>query len=142
MSKKYTTNLIDEATFYSMKGLEHCVVRKGQRASAWTYIRTPELERARKLFFTGSPLVSLHKWLSIRNELKYEQLANEIIVTTKKKFTKAVGPKTGDKYYFVDPVDKTIQSELFGRNKKHQERFDNGNFYLTKDEARSATPQL
>lgn len=140
MKKKYTTNLIDEATFYLIKGFEHDVVRKGQKASAWTYIRTPEFERARRMFFTGSPLVPLHKWLSIRNELKYEQLANDII-DSKKKSIRKDGPKTGDKYYYISPIDKTIQSEFFGRNEKHQERFKSGNFYLSKEEAKLAQPK-
>jgi hypothetical protein len=138
MSKKYTTVFLDEAAYFVIKGHRYSAKRTGVVSAVFGFVDTPELARDRKTYFTGVPTVSLHKWLSVRGQMKMHLRSLDITKTRRKKVTVRPkieqAPSVGTPYYYVD--GGSVMYALYGHsNKVHEERRTSGNFYFTKEEA-------
>lgn len=134
--KKYRTNLIDEATYHVIRGLKYSGKRTGVRSSTFSFDETKELEISRKRFYSGNIQVNLHRWLSIRQQIKND--VNNMIVHTKSIGQGLGTVKNGDTYFYLS--DGRVMQAFFGKTSSnlHHLRIRNGNFYLTREDAEEA----
>ena len=125
--KKYKTTILDEATFLAMKGHQFKSKRTGIKNSEWSFDNSPELEKIRKQFWSGNMVVSLNKWLMIRQQVKFNQMSQDI---------EKEAPKLSiNKYFYVNKEHMSIMEATLGSSIAHKNRFREGNFFLTKPEA-------
>lgn len=118
---KFATTNIDEAAYYAVKGHKYAVESIGEKRGMWTFTGDSKLEAARKQFWGGRADVNLHKWLTIRTMMKYEQ-GNAKLLPKKSKpvrIPKVIGiawqPASGDTYYYIDDAGK-VESAVYGIN--------------------------
>lgn len=131
------TQNLDEAVFLNIKGFKHTKVRViAERHSEWTFDDSQKVAQASKQFWTGSPVVSLNKWLLVRQAMKHEQ---KTLLAEKKpprirKDTVEMKHPAGMQYWFIND-QKAVQIATYGRSKSHNERIAKGNFYLNRIQA-------
>lgn len=132
------TQNLDEAVFLVIKGFKYTKVKViGERHSEWTFEDSAKLQSASKQFWSGSPVISLNKWLMIRQSLKNEQktlLANKKPARKKATSTVDLRMPVGTQYWFIND-QKAVQIATYGKAKSHNERMDAGNFYRNRIQA-------
>lgn len=138
--EKYKTKLLDEVAFLRMKGLDYKTLRIANKNAVWVFEKTKELERHKKMFWTGSPVISLHKWLTVRQQIKFEQVATEI--QESKEFRDMERPIENGKLYYYINEHKKICKIPFGNHRMHQNNIKQGNFFLTEEEAKIKLNEL
>ena len=73
---KYKTTHLDEASYFVQKGHKYTSIKVGDLQPKRKFEHSKELEQHRKQFWGGNAVVNLHKWLSLRQQLKHEQQRN------------------------------------------------------------------
>lgn len=135
--KKYETKLIDEVAFLKLCGLEYKTIRLENKNAIWIFERTKKLNKTIEMFWTDDPKVSLTRWLMVRQQIKFEQTATEIIGNAEQKTKQQVSfpIKYGDLYYYINE-HKTICRRPLGRNPVHVKCLEDDNFFITEEEAK------
>jgi len=141
----YKTCLIDEAVFLIMSGFKNTSVESLERLSAvWTFQETPRLKKTVEMFWQSNVKVDLHRWLSVRSQLKYEQCRSSSLPKKKpyiKKTNLSVYSELSalcheNRYYYKDSAG-SMATALLGRfvtkDSVHYKRFIEGNFFKNKN---------
>lgn len=125
---KYKTFLIDEVSYLKIKGFRYTSKRFANRASEWIFDDTPELRKELNKFWSGSTImINLNKWLFVRQQVKFEQDSLPIRIRKEKDMM-----QNGQRYFFIAD-NGGVTSALYGDNPIHQERFNKGNMFVTKE---------
>jgi len=145
---KYDTNNIDEAAYLALQGFHFTVTRTGPISALFSFQIDEHFNEVRARFWKGEVNVQLHSWLATRAALKNEcagqalsvkRISSPSLVPAERE--PAEGVRTGQAYWYYD--GDTIKSEMFGNRPLHASRLADGNFYLTREDAklkRSAVP--
>jgi hypothetical protein len=141
MQMKYDTNNIDEAAYLALQGYHFTVTRTGQISALFSFEKDENFDEVRAKFWKGEVSVQLHGWLATRAALKNEcagqalslkRVSSPPLVPADRDMAAAV--RTGQAYWYYD--GDTIKSEIFGNRPLHASRLADGNFYLTRADAR------
>jgi hypothetical protein len=141
MQMKYDTNNIDEAAYLALQGYHLTVTRTGPVSALFSFETDEHFNEVRARFWKGEVSVQLHSWLATRAALKNEckgqvhpvkHVSSPSLVPAERETVAAV--RTGQAYWYHD--GKTIKRELFGNRSLHTSRFDEGNFYPTREDAK------
>lgn len=108
-------------------------------SSIFYFEDTKEVNRAIQDFIKGSPSLGLHRWLTVRQQVKFD-LRNRISVGVSNK--KCVGKKldesiplvNGQKYYYID-AEGSVASNIYGSSDVHHQRISAGRAYYTRQDA-------
>ena len=145
---KYDTNNIDEAAYLALQGYCFTVTRTGPNSALFSFEKDENFDKGRAKFWKGEVSVQLHGWLATRTALKNEcagqalslkRVSSPPLVPAERDIAAAV--RTGQAYWYYD--GDTIKSEKFGNRPLHASRLADGNFYLTREDAklkRAAVP--
>ena len=141
MKKRYKTHNLDEAVFLILKGLKYKIGYYDPITAEFSFESSSIQERYRKEFYTKCGKINIQSWLSVRTQVKHECKALGRIPKKVKK-TRVVKTNATDKklpalsssYYFLDDRG-TPTHAVYGTKLEHRERFDKGNYFLTKEEA-------
>jgi hypothetical protein len=140
MQMKYDTHNIDEAAYLALQGYRFTVTRTGQISALFSFQTDERFDAALAGFWKGDVTVQLHRWLTTRAALKNECAGQPIpaklgssppLVPAEPETKTAV--RTGDAYWYRD--GDTIKGALFGNRSMHTSRLEEGNFYLTREDA-------
>lgn len=146
--KKYQTTSIDEAVYLASRGLTYRSRRIRARSSVWTFEQTKKLETFRRQFWGGTAVVNLHKWMALRNVLKWQQKETES--DREMKISNAMdndfGIRAGMTYYWINDQNNIVPV-MYGRPNAsvHKSRFEEGRAFRTFTEAskvRASMPQV
>jgi hypothetical protein len=145
---KYDTNNIDEAAYLALQGYQFTVTRTGPNSALFSFEKDEHFNQIRARFWKGEVSVQLHSWLATRTALKNEcagqalslkRISSPPLVPAECETVAAI--RTGQAYWYYD--GDTIKSAMFGNRSLHTSRLADGNFYLTREEAklkRNAVP--
>jgi len=124
------TTDINEAAYLYTLGIAPKSIRRTDHAKAIFYYRpTKEIREWLLHYRTGMAEGCLSHFMYTRNALKCMVGANPV-----EKLSEA--PATGEGYFYI--VNKTILHALYGKDVVHYNRYKEGNFYKTKQEAQAA----
>jgi len=147
---KYDTNNIDEAAYLALQGYHFTVKRTGPNSALFSFEKAENFDEVRAKFWKGEVSVQLHGWLATRTALKNEcagqalslkRVSSPPLVPAERETAAAV--RTGEAYWYYD--GNTIKSAMFGSRSLHASRLADGNFYLTREDAklkRNAVPAV
>jgi hypothetical protein len=147
---KYDTNNIDEAAYLALQGYNFTVTRTGSNSALFSFKTDENFDQVRARFWRGEASVQLHSWLATRTALKNEcagqalalkRVTSPPLVPAERETAAAV--RTGEAYWYYD--GDTIKSAMFGNRSLHTSRLADGNFYLTREDAklkRNAIPAV
>jgi hypothetical protein len=145
---KYDTNNIDEAAYLALQGYQFTVTRTGPNSALFSFEKDEHFNQIRARFWKGEVSVQLHSWLATRTALKNEcagqalslkRISSPPLIPAECETVAAI--RTGQAYWYYD--GDTIKSAMFGNRSLHTSRLADGNFYLTREEAklkRNAVP--
>ena len=145
---KYDTNNIDEAAYLALQGYHFTVKRTAPISALFSFEVDKHFNEVRSAFWKGEVSVQLHRWLATRTALKNEcagqalsvkRLSSPPLVPAERETVAAV--RTGQAYWYYD--GDTIKGAVFGNRSLHTSRLADGNFYLTREDAKlrlSAVP--
>ncbi len=138
----YKTTNIDEVVFLTVKGLRHTKIKIiADRYSEWSFEESTKVTALAKQFWSGAPTVSLNKWMVIRQAIKNEQKSKFMLKQPMGRrmagLTVDMRHPTGMMYWFING-NQVVQEARYGKAVSNNKRIDDGNFYLTKDEAELA----
>ncbi len=145
---KYDTNNIDEAAYLALQGYHFTVTRTGPISALFSFEKDEQFDGARAKFWKGEASVQLHSWLATRAALKNEcagqalslkRVSSPSLVPAEGEMGASV--RTGQAYWYYD--GDTIKGAMFGNRPLHKSRLADGNFYLTREDAklkRNAVP--
>ena len=148
MHMKYDTNNIDEAAYLALQGYHFTVTRTGPISALFSFEKDEHFDQVRSKFWKGEASVQLHSWLATRTALKNEcagqalslkRVSSPPLVPAERETPAAV--RTGQAYWYYD--GDTIKGAMFGNRSLHTSRLADGNFYLTREDAklkRNAVP--
>jgi Domain of unknown function (DUF5659) len=137
---KYDTHNIDEAAYLALQGYHFTVTRTGQISALFSFEKDEQFDGVRAKFWKGEATVQLHCWLATRAALKNECAGQALSLKRVSSPPLApaerdtAAPVTGQAYWYYD--GDTIKSEKFGNRPLHESRLANGNFYLTRADAK------
>lgn len=124
------TTDINEAAYLYTLGIAPQSIRRTDHVKAIFYYRPTKDVRGYLLHYrTGMAEGCLSHFMYTRNALKYMIASNPI-----EKLSEA--PVYGDGYWYI--VNKTILHAVYGKDVTHYNRYKEGNFYKTKQEAQEA----
>ena len=138
---KYDTNNIDEAAYLALQGYHFTVTRTGPISALFSFEKDEHFDQVRSKFWKGEASVQLHSWLATRTALKNEcagqalslkRVPSPPLVPAEGETVAAV--RTGQAYWYND--GDTIKSAMFGSRSLHASRLVEGNFFLTREDAR------
>ena len=138
---KYDTNNIDEAAYLALQGYHFTVRRTGAISALFSFETDKHFNAVRARFWKGEVTVQLHRWLTTRAALKNEcagqalsvkRVPSPPLVPAERETVAAV--RTGQAYWYND--GDTIKSAMFGSRSLHASRLVEGNFFLTREDAR------
>ena len=138
---KYDTNNIDEAACLALQGYHFTVTRTGPNSALFSFQTDEHFNEVRARFWKGEVTVQLHSWLATRTALKNEcagqalslkRISSPPLVPAERETVAAI--RTGQAYWYYD--GDTIKSEMFGSRSLHTSRLADGNFYLTREDAK------
>ncbi len=145
---KYDTNNIDEAAYLALQGYHFTVTRTGSISALFSFEKGEQFDGARAKFWKGEASVQLHSWLATRAALKNECAGQALSLkhVSSPSLVPAEGEtgtsvRTGQAYWYYD--GDTIKGAMFGKEPLHLSRLADGNFYLTREDAklkRNAVP--
>jgi hypothetical protein len=136
---KYDTNNIDEAAYLALQGYHFTVTRTGPISALFSFEKDEQFDGVRARFWKGEANVKLHSWLATRAALKNE-CAGQALSLERVSSPPLVpaqtmaAVRTGQAYWYYDG-DK-IKGAMFGNKPLHESRLANGNFYLTREDAK------
>ena len=145
---KYDTNNLDEAAYLALQGYHFTVTRTGPNSALFSFEKGERFDQVRARFWMCEVSVQLHSWLATRAALKNEcagqalslkRVSSPPLVPAERETVAAV--RTGQAYWYYD--GDTIKGAVFGNRLLHTSRLADGNFYLTREDARikrSAVP--
>jgi hypothetical protein len=145
---KYDTNNLDEAAYLALQGYYFTVTRTGPLSALFSFEKGEQFDGVRAKFWKGEASVQLHSWLATRAALKNECAGQAL--SLKRVSSPPLAPaerdtaapvRTGQAYWYYD--GDTIKGAMFGNSPLHEARLANGNFYLTREDAklkRNAVP--
>jgi hypothetical protein len=145
---KYDTNNIDEAAYLALQGYHFTVTRTGPISALFSFEKGEQFDEGLAKFWKGEASVHLHSWLATRAALKNEcagqalslqRVSSPPLAPTERDMVAPV--RTGQAYWYYD--GGTIKGAMFGNRPLHESRLANGNFYLTREDAklrRNAVP--
>jgi hypothetical protein len=137
----YDTNNIDEAAYLALQGYHFTVTRTGSISALFSFEKDEHFDDVRARFWKGEVTVQLHRWLATRNALKNEcagqalslkRVSSPPLVPAERETVAAV--RTGQAYWYYD--GDTIKGAMFGSRLLHASRLADGNFYLTREDAK------
>ena len=138
---KYDTNNIDEAAYLALQGYHFTVTRTGPKSALFSFEKDEHFDEVRAKFWKGEVSVQLHSWLATRAALKNECAGQALslkrvsappLVPAEHETVAAV--RAGEAYWYYD--GDTIKSEMYGNRPLHTSRLADGNFYLTREDAK------
>jgi hypothetical protein len=138
---KYDTNNIDEAAYLALQGYHFTATRTGPTSALFSFQTDEHFNEVRARFWKGEVNVQLHRWLATRAALKNEctrqplptkRVSSPSLVPAERETQTTV--TTGDPYWYHD--GNSIKRALFGNRSPHTSRLADGNFYLTKEDAK------
>lgn len=138
---KYDTNNIDEAAYLALQGYHFSVTRTGSISALFSFEKDEYFDEVRARFWKGEVTVQLHRWLATRAALKNEcagqalslkRVSSPPLVPAERETVVAV--RTGQAYWYYD--GDTIKGAMFGSRSLHASRLAEGNFYLTRGDAK------
>lgn len=138
---KHDTNNIDEAAYLALQGYQFTVTRTGSNSALFSFEKDEHFNEIRARFWKGEVNVQLHRWLATRAALKHECAGQAL--SLKRSSSPPLVPaecetvadiRTGQAYWYYD--GDTIKSAMFGNRSLHTSRLADGNFYLTREDAR------
>lgn len=145
MRKKfYKTKSIDETVYLTMNGFKYetmTIIPSAVKSCEWIFILTPALKKASNAFWNTNVQVDLHRWMSVRQQLKYQRVSE---IQPKKIFKKEVRKNVAEElkkhinkdlsYYFKTAEGKIIKCAIgegaVYDNSVHWERYKAGNMFL------------
>lgn len=145
MKKKfYKTKSIDETVYLTMNGFKYEEVSKINsvlKSNEWTFVSTPSLRRLVSDFWTTNIKVDLHRWMSIRYQIKYQKVSE---IQPKKIFKKEIRKNVAEElknhinkdltYYFKTIEGKIIKCAIgegiVYDDSVHWKRYKAGNMFL------------
>ena len=153
----YRTYNIDEAAYYCCAGFRMEFDGIVERSGCFAFDDTPAFERARNEYYSGEPVISLHKWLTVRMGIKnaqkskmsvdenmpYASLMRKRSYARRNQEMPEVDPNThvdvftptnGEAYHFIS--NGSIHKQIFGMNPVHVERIRLNNCFRTFEDAR------
>lgn len=145
---KYDTNNLDEAAYLALQGYHPTVTRTGPISALFSFDKDEQFDGVCAKFWKGEASVHLHSWLATRVALKNECAGQAL--SLKRVSAPPLAPaeretaaalKAGQAYWYYD--GDTIKGAMFGNRPLHEARLANGNFYLTREDAklkRNAVP--
>jgi hypothetical protein len=145
---KYDTNNIDEAAYLALLGYHFTVTRTRPISALFSFEKNEHFDEVRARFWKVEVNVQLYRWLATRAALKNEcagqalslkRVPSPPLVPAEGETVAAV--RTGQAYWYYD--GDTIKGAMFGNRPLHVSRLADGNFYLTREDAklkRSAVP--
>jgi hypothetical protein len=140
---KYDTHNLDEAAYLALQGYDFTVTRAARSSALFSFEKNEEFDTVRTRFWKGEVTVQLHLWLATRAALKNESLHQ--VLPAKRVSSPPLAPvdhetqtvvPPGSRYWFYAD-DGTIKCEAFGNRSLHTSRFDRGNFYPTREDAKA-----
>jgi hypothetical protein len=140
MQMKYDTNNLDEAAYLALLGYRFTVTRTGRISALFSFETDEHFDEARARFWKGEVSVQLHCWLATRTALKNECVSQPL--STKHVVSPSLAPaepetktavRTGYRYWYRD--GNTVKAALFGNRPMHTSRFEEGNFYPSREDA-------
>jgi len=141
MHMKYDTNNIDEAAYLALQGYHFTVTRTGPVSALFSFEKNEHFDEVRAKFWKGEVTVQLHRWLATRAALKNEctrqplpekRVSSPPLVPAERETAAAV--RTGQGYWYYD--EDKIKREMFGNRPLHASRWEDGNFYPTREDAK------
>lgn len=138
---KYDTNNIDEAAYLALQGYQFTVTRTGPNSALFSFEKDEHFNQIRARFWKGEVSVQLHSWLATRTALKNEcagqalslkRISSPPLIPAECETVADIG--TGQAYWYHD--GNTIKRALFGNRLPHTSRLADGNFYLTREDAK------
>jgi len=146
MKKKfYKTKSIDEAVYLVMNGFKYetmTIIPSAVKSCEWIFILTPSLKKASNNFWNTNVQVDLHRWMSVRQQLKYQRISE---IQPSKTFQKNVRKNVTSEirkhvnkdltYYFKSETSKVLMKCSIGEGKvyddsTHWKRYTAGNMFL------------
>ena len=141
MHMKYDSNNIDEAAYLALQGYHFTVTRTGPVSALFSFEKNEHFDEVRAKFWKGEVTVQLHRWLATRAALKNEctrqalpekRVSSPPLVPAERETAAAV--RTGQGYWYYD--EDKIKREMFGNRPLHASRWEDGNFYPTREDAK------
>lgn len=134
----FSTKHIDESAYLAIKGHRYKVRRLSEFAGEWLFPFSEKLERDRKQYWSGNPMVNVHRWVSVRSIMKRELKTSTLYRRPIRRVKVNTGEMlVGQKYYYINDSNNIIPQE-WGKSPMHQERFDAGRAFLSQMEASKA----
>ena len=145
---KYDTNNIDEAAYLALQGYQFTVTRTGPNSALFSFEKDEHFNQIRARFWKGEVSVQLHSWLATRTALKNEcagqalslkRISSPPLIPAECETVADI--RTGQAYWYHD--GDTIKGAVYGDRPLHTSRLAEGNFYLTREDAkfkRNAVP--
>jgi len=136
------TQNLDEAVYLTIKGFKTKKVRViADRHSEWTFEDCNGVVKASSDFWTGSPVISLNKWMVVRQALKNQQKTLLAEKKPKKVVVSDMRYSVATPYWYIDTFGK-VQHATYGKNAVHNKRIDAGNFYKNRSQAVQAQTKV
>ena len=138
---KYDTHNLDEAAYLALQGYHFTVTRTGPISALFSFEKDEDFDEVRAKFWKGEASVHLHSWLATRAALKNECAGQAL--SLKRVSSPPLAPaegemiasvRTGQAYWYYD--GDTIKGAMFGNRPLHESRMADGNFYLTREDAK------
>lgn len=132
--KLYKTRNLDEAVYLRLKDIHPKSIKYIETSTCeFTFEHTQELERNRKMFYTGSPQISLHKWLAVRFEMKMSIKGSRFVESKPTKISsKTIFRPIDGQVYWCIVSGQPVQSKFDKKDQNHINRINQGNCFRLK----------